>query len=250
MRASRNGRHISGAEGLFSAEDVDIVVSQYTKRAASHKKGRPDEIHITVEKLKEKPLTISSLPLCTLDTLNASSAREAARDILVSSGISEEAADKAFKLLVEGRDISGAFLVDLNGRMLMPRRKSLRVSRIGITRTAASDLSRRLGRLGINNSTVKEALVLASKVQHHPGIIGEVCISDDPGYTTGYVSTASSGYVRLPHIKRKSDDHGGRVFFVKTDRVEDLMKYLMTRPVLINKISPCRGMTSLTTIIR
>ena len=34
-----------------------------------------------------------------------------------------------------------------------------------------------------------EALVLATKVANAPGIVGELCISDDPNYTIGYVAT-------------------------------------------------------------
>ena len=40
----------------------------------------------------------------------------------------------------------------------------------------------------INTTTVKEALILASKL-HHAHIIAEVCISDDPDYTTGYFAS-------------------------------------------------------------
>jgi 6-carboxyhexanoate--CoA ligase len=250
MRASRDGHHISGAEGLYEKEDIDRVVAGYTKRAISHKKGNPDDINIAVEKIKDSPLNVASLPLCTLTTLSTSSARKAAEIILISSGISAEAVNMAFELLTEGEDISGSFLLDLNGKRLMQARKNLRVSRMGIERAAATALSKKLSRLGINNSTVKEALILATKAQHHPGMIGELCISDDPGYTTGYVSTASSGYVRLPHIKRKSDGHGGRVLFVDREKIEGLIEYLKERPVIISSISPCGGMTSLQKIIR
>jgi 6-carboxyhexanoate--CoA ligase len=77
-------------------------------------------------------------------------------------------------------------------------------------------LSKRLARLGINTDTVKEALVLASKVASTDGVVAELCASDDPGYTTGYVASKAIGYTRLTNIKEKGSPRGGRVFFLQS----------------------------------
>ena len=61
---------------------------------------------------------------------------------------------------------------------------------------------------GLNNTTVKEAIILASKVAACRQVTAELCISDDPGYTTGYISSKKYGYVRIPHIKKKGEKNG------------------------------------------
>ncbi|MBI4827034.1 MAG: 6-carboxyhexanoate--CoA ligase [Nitrospirae bacterium] len=249
MRASKQGHHISGAEGLYKKEDIDKVVTKYSTRALSHERGKPDEVHISIDKVMGKPVTIPSLPLCTLNTANSRSAKNAAADILFSSGISKKSVAAAFDLLTSGDVRAGAFLLDMDGRQLMGSSKSIRASRMGITNTAFRSLSSRLGRLGINNATVREALILASKVQHHPAVIAEICISDNPGYTTGYVTAAGYGYIRLPHFKKKGAEHGGRVFFVDGGKTEDLISYLHDQPVIINKIMRCRGIVTISDIL-
>ena len=62
------------------------------------------------------------------------------------------------------------------------------------------------------NEHMREALVLASKVQSAEGIVGELCWSDDPDYTVGYVA-CSGVYHRIPNMKKLGSNIGGRVFF-------------------------------------
>ena len=58
---------------------------------------------------------------------------------------------------------------------------------------------------------MREALVLATKVQSCPGIVGELCWSDDPDYTVGYVA-CNGIYHRIPNMKEMGNPIGGRVF--------------------------------------
>ena len=58
-------------------------------------------------------------------------------------------------------------------------------------------------RIGNEKNHYEEAIVLATKVANCPGIIGEICISDDPEYVTGYVSSKEIGYRRIKKMKRK-----------------------------------------------
>jgi 6-carboxyhexanoate--CoA ligase len=246
MRAVRAGAHVSGAEGIYDKDDVAGIVQEYTKRPFLHEKGRADEIRIIVEELKENPIRISSLPLCTLNTRNAEAAKRASFKILSSVGITERAIEEAFKCSTLGITLRGAMLLDIEGVRLEPDLlRGVRVTRMGITKEASTDLSMKLGRLGINNNTVKEALILASKVHHHPMILGELCISDNPGYTTGYVATRAHGYVRLPRIKKRGIPYGGRAFFITGGEVKGLIKYLQTTPVMVSKIAPCKGIVIL-----
>jgi len=250
MRSAKSGGHVSGAEGIYDKNDLSNIVKEYTERALIHDKGSADEIRITIEGLKEKPKKISSLPLYTLDTKNTGAAKKAAREILTAVGITERAIEEAFSALDVGITMRGAMLMNIEGVRLEPDLlRGVRVTRMGITKTAAADLSKKLGRLGLNNSTVKEALVLASKVHKYRMVLGELCISDDPHYTTGYVATRTHGYIRLPHIKKRGLPFGGRAFFITGGEVKDLIKYLQITPVLINNIKPCEGVVTLKEIL-
>ena len=136
------------------------------------------------------------------------------------------------------------------GKVEQDKVRGVRASRLGIAVSAGRILSRRLALQGINTSTVREALILASKVAACPQVLAELCVSDDPGYTTGYVSSRKFGYVRVPHIKRKGEKKGGRVFFLEEDADPGAVaEFLEKTPVLVNKISPVSGLRSLHEII-
>jgi len=80
---------------------------------------------------------------------------------------------------------------------------------------------------------VREALVLASKVAAGSGIVAELCWSDDPEYTTGYVASGH-GYIRIPHCKPLGNTVGGRIFFVNPlADLSMLENYLQHQPVLV-----------------
>jgi 6-carboxyhexanoate--CoA ligase len=250
MRAARNGVHMSGAEGIYEKNYILDIVREYTERALIHDKGRADEIRLIVEELKEKPRRISSLPLCTLNTRNPEAGRKAASKILSLIGITARAIEEAFNSLAMGITMRGAMLMDIEGVRLEPDLlRGVRVTRMGIAKNADAVLSKQLTKLGLNNSTVKEALILASKVHRYPMVLGEICISDDPNYTTGYIASRAYGYVRLPNIKKRGIPYGGRAFFVTGGEVKELIKYLQMTPVLIDKIKPCEGTLTLKEIL-
>jgi 6-carboxyhexanoate--CoA ligase len=81
-------------------------------------------------------------------------------------------------------------------------------------------------------------------------VLGELCISDDPNYTTGYVATRTHGYIRLPRIKKRGVPFGGRAFFITGGEVKDLIKYLQITPVLISDIKLCDGVVTLKEILQ
>ena len=58
--------HISGAEGIYEEKEIAKIIREYTLRALSHQKGRPDSIVISLEEIKQKPQSIQSLPVRTL----------------------------------------------------------------------------------------------------------------------------------------------------------------------------------------
>ncbi len=235
MRASKRERHISGAETLCEEGEILSIAQAFIKRALSHPKGIPSEVILTIERLKEKPRPVPLLPVKTLECPSSIRAKDLIREILLKEGISEKAIRSAFKVIYCGKNMRGASLIDSKtGRRLEPdRERGVRASRLGIEREEEEKLSGILECLGINNLRVKEALILASKVASCPGVIAELCVSDDPDYTTGYVASKRLGYLRIPNIKKMGSPAGGRVFFVKTKRIEMMIRYLEKRPALV-----------------
>ena len=81
----------------------------------------------------------------------------------------------------------------------------------------------------------QEAVVLASKVANAPHILAEICVSDDPGYVTGYVASKKTGYVRITRLKEKNDPNGGRIFLYRGPRedVPRTIAYLEKQKILV-----------------
>jgi len=243
--------HISGAEGLYTKSEIHKIVKNYIERALHHPKGIPDTIVITIEDIRQNPLTISALPVATINNSSPTEAENSAVRTLQSLGISERAIQKAFTLIKKGSMRGAALITSVNGNRLEQNRdKGIRVSRLGIKKSALRELSAKLSRHGINTDIVKEALILASKVTSCKDVIAELCVSDNPDYTTGYVASQGFGYLRIPHIKHKGSRSGGRAFFVKEGiDTNDIIDYLEKRPVIVGKVALCRGIMSLDEIL-
>lgn len=238
MRAEgKGGEHVSGAEGIYRAPQLGRAVSKYIHRAHAHPRGAAHAVTITVEQLASEPLTLRALKVSTLDTASPAHARRAASRELSALGISDSAIAAAFEVLQSRTQMRGAALIDsLSGQRLDPDlARGVRASRLGLTTRGRAALGRRLARLGINTETVREALTLASKVASAPGIVAELCASDDPQYTTGYMASRTTGYVRLLSIKKSGSRCGGRVFFVTPGSdMKTLLKYLQQTAVLVD----------------
>jgi 6-carboxyhexanoate--CoA ligase len=247
-----NGLHISGAEGICRDADAERVVGEYIRRAMEHSRGRPDRVDITIERLAEKPKKIRALPVRTILCGSPRVAQGHIRKILRGQEISEKAVNGAMKIVFGEEAMRGAALIRAGSgrRVDQDKRRGMRASRLGIGRAAELSLCRALARLGIQIPTVVEAIVLASKVASCPYVVAELCVSDDPDYTTGYISTRRLGYLRIPHIKKKGDRNGGRIFFVDDNaEVSVVAEYLERRPVMVARISECRGVCSVDEII-
>lgn len=229
------GRHISGAERIVSQGRIEETAKAMLERAFSHTRGQADFINIVVEKVEES--TIKYVPLLKVESENASSVdegRQAAKQALARAGVTVTAAEQGILSLTSLADsMRGAMLLcSCSGERLdTAGTRGIRVSRMDIENEEI--FTRRLTSGGICNDHVREALVLASKVVAAPGIIAELCWSDDPEYTTGYVASAQ-GYIRIPHCKPLGNSIGGRIFFVNFSAdlavIED---YLQHQSVLV-----------------
>jgi 6-carboxyhexanoate--CoA ligase len=231
--------HISGAEGIYEEAEILKIVKGYTKRALNHPRGKPDNIVITIEAIKYKPKKASLLPVTTLKCNSPDEAKKIIYQTLSGLGVSKKGINNSFKVLTSPKTMRGAALI-LEGsgiRMEPDRERGVRVSRLGIEKTAEKVLVKKLSNMRVNTTTVKEALILASKVTSHPDVIAEICISDDPDYTTGYIASKQLGYLRIPNIKRRGEKHGGRVFIIEENAdIDKLINYLEKTPVIVSGV--------------
>ena len=159
---------------------------------------------------------------------------------------------KARALVHGDRTMRGAALISAgSGRRLDPdRRRGVRATRFGMGSAAARSLAARLAEGGLNTTTVKEALLLASKIASCRSVVAELCVSDDPDYTTGYVASKRCGYVRIPRLKKEGEKTGGRVFFVEDDAdIGSVIDFIEMTPVMINGVSEYRGTRRIDEII-
>lgn len=248
MRAERNNKHISGAEKLVEKKDISTTIKELAERALSHEKGEPDLINISVESLKTPVRKVTSLPLILTNVQNESEGKTLARQLLLELGIPESCIKKSISLLdngpAEGENMRGAIIMNRKGNRLEPdKNRGVRASRIGITEEASKELHTALSDMGLSafSTYISEALVLATKVASVKGTIGELCWSDDPSYTAGYVASGKTGYIRIPHLKKKGNTYGGRVFFVENIDHGNYINEMESTPVLINKFGGIRS---------
>jgi 6-carboxyhexanoate--CoA ligase len=134
-------------------------------------------------------------------------------------GISENCISKAFEF-IKNYKIRGASLIDINTteRLEKDKHRGVRVSRIQMDKKTKDRILRKIRKLSSTPQRVIEAITIASKVAYLNEIIAEICISDNPDYTTGYIASRNFGYLRITNIKNQGDDTGGRVFFCKISR--------------------------------
>lgn len=229
------GRHISGAERVVKAEAVKQVAAEMIDRAFSHSRGCADFINLKIEEIAADAfITVPLLAIQTLSSTDLIGGREAAVQALIHAGVAAAAARSGLAQLAARTD-------GMRGAMLLSATTGERLDNLGErgVRVSCMDsadhqhLERHLAELGLTNLHVREAVVLAAKVVSAPGVIAELCWSDDPDYTTGYVATKTD-YIRLPHLKRDGSPAGGRAFFVtKETTIVDLIFYLEEQPVLV-----------------
>lgn len=140
--------------------------------------------------------------------------------------MSHKAVEHAFTELVQlPGNMRGAILMDANTgvRLDQDTMRGVRVSHMDASGAETRSM----------NVHMREALVLATKVQSCPGIVGELCWSDDPDYTVGYVACGGV-YHRIPHMKKMGNPIGGRVFFVDSNEsIQEIVDYLENTTVLV-----------------
>jgi 6-carboxyhexanoate--CoA ligase len=232
----KGGYHISGAERLVKQAQVALLVQQMVERAFYHARGQADFINITIENIPfEEVQQVELLPISLIQAQDVTTGQEAARQALILAGVAAEAAQKGIEQLLALPDaMRGAMLVCA---MTGERKDCTEMRGIRVSRMDNSDEAifvQWLNQQGMDNQHVREAMILAAKVAAAKGVVAELCWSDDPDYTTGYVAS-KLGYTRITHMKKKGSLQGGRLFFIHADcDIAELAAYLEQQPVLVN----------------
>lgn len=229
MHAQRNGIHLSGAERLVSADVLEQTAAALVRRALSHPRGGAQSLRLSIDLVDKARLVRGTLPeVRTLQVVDFHQGRQRAAHLLQQAGVGQAVVEMAMKTLAggaapEGQSMRGAMLVGAqSARRYEPdAARGVRVSRMDLAAGVEEPLREKLAGYRIDNLHVREALVLAAKVLAAPGILAELCWSDDPDYTTGYVAAPGLGYVRISELKPRGEVRGGRVFFVQ-EPVADL----------------------------
>ena len=223
-------QHISGAERIVSREAVDAVCSAMARRALTHSKGDPDFINIKIEKVCEKDIQIlKALPVTRVDVDSWHQGLDKAFELIDQAAELKDFRKKLPELLRETFPMRGAMLYDIaTGERLEPDHER------GVRATYMDALHSR--EVDSQKNHFNEAIVLATKVANAPGIVAELCISDDPEYVTGYVASKELGYVRIMKMKEVGDENGGRIFLFDSRKAtaEECIAYLQKKKVLVD----------------
>lgn len=248
MHASADGRHISGAERIVNPEHVDSAAGELISRAFA--KGlQPNQIVVTIDDLSGLAhRSLAALDVTTISSPDPPSARADAARILHAAGVTREAVEMALSLLsagaaASGGNMRGAMIVDSRtGERLEPdQERGIRASRFDWTYEAGDRMRSLLAAHGLVHKRTYEALALASKIAAAPGYVAELCWSDDPDYTAGYVASRLTGYVRFSFLKRPGDPLGGRAVFIegKNFDLARFLSFMEKEPVLIERTGQC-----------
>lgn len=227
MRANCEEQHISGAEKIIEEKNLENICGQLLDRALHHTKGEASFINIKIEKVEpEDIMVLNALPVTTISVERVEEGHRKIKELLRQEGITNE--DKIIHKLKETYGMRGAMLlnVDTMERMEPDMERGIRATYMDV---ADYQDNRR------EKNHFKEALVLATKVSHHKNIIGELCISDDPDYVTGYFASKKAGYVRVTKLKKMGCETGGRIFLFRGDEKEaqECIQYLEQQKVLV-----------------
>ena len=230
MRASKGDVHLSGAERLVGREQILPVSQSLLKRALNHANGSADAVHLKIEALDASAvLKVPSLSVTEADASNPAEAFSVLGRLLKENGIDD--AESCLSLLKNASPMRGAMPVDIRTlqRCEPDPERGVRATYMDGERVC----------FGAEKNHFREALILATKVSSAPHIVGELCVSDDCNYTTGYFASKKSGYVRIPNLKVYGDPHGGRIFLYDGTNEKDLkgtLYYLEHQAVVVTNL--------------
>ena len=235
MRAAKAGRHVSGAERIIDQQELAAAAGCLSERALHHGLGRADFINIKMEEIQPEELEyLDALPVSTRPASNVEGSYVIMRQLLAELGLAAQA-DELINLLRHVHPMRGAVLYDIatSQRVEPDKERGIRVTYMDAEGAGVGSSSK---------NHFREAIVLATKVVNAPGVLAELCMSDDPDYLVGYLASKKHGYVRLTPMKNTGDPHGGRVFIFdsRLAQTQDTIAYLEKQKVLVRGLPPER----------
>lgn len=240
MRASKHTgsiqEHVSGAEKILPQQELPQQMEALLSRALHHAKGKADFINLKIEAISSENLQyIEALPVSTHEAANPTEGRQFMCQIMTELGLTPDKCQKILELFQATYGMRGAMLLDVDTlERLEPDQQR------GIRATYMDSIAPKGEAKAIcdGKNHFQEALVLASKVLSAPNIIGELCMSDDPDYITGYIATRDKGYIRITQLKEMGCPDGGRIFLYRgpKSQVDDCIKYLQEQRVLVKNV--------------
>lgn len=211
MRASNQQIHISGAETICEFENLEKTIKKYFNKGFYHENGSIDFLNLKIEKITK--------PIQNLETLTIIQNQNASmEDLANNSGVSDKALKNGFKYIENDISYTGAIVLSAKTgeRLDSTENRGIRVTNFAFKdRNKINDISER----------VKDALSIATCINSFNNVKGELCVSDDLNYTTGYYASPTLGYNRIFNIKKKNTRQGGRIIFV--DEKIDLNNYIV-----------------------
>ena len=240
MRASKHTgsiqEHVSGAEKILPQQELPQQMEALLSRALHHAKGRADFINLKIEAVSPENLKyIEALPVSTHEAATPAEGRQFMCQIMTDLGLPPDKCQKILELFQATYGMRGAMLLDVDTlERLEPDQQR------GIRATYMDSIAPKGEAKAIcdGKNHFQEALVLASKVLSAPNIIGELCMSDDPDYITGYIATRYKGYIRITKLKKMGCPDGGRIFLYRgpKSQVEECIQYLQEQRVLVKNV--------------
>jgi len=240
MRAERDGSHCSGGERIAPANALPALAAELVGRALACG-AEPNAVHCSIERLDGEVPHWRLPDVRTFEVPDWTTGHACVRALLLRAGVAMVAANAALEALCVGpapggRVMRGAMIVDaLTGeRLEADPARGVRVSRMDLAPAARDRILVDLAAAGLGHHRVADALVLAGKVLQAPGIVAELCWSDDPAYVAGYVADPRHGYQRITRLKADGNALGGRALFVRTQgwQSQFFVDYLERQAVL------------------
>lgn len=210
----------------MSVEEIPDLARAMSVRALTHDKGTAEAIRISIDAIPDTEiLEVPALEPVQQHSESVAESKVLIRRLLHDANIA--CVDTVLDLAYSVKGLRGAALIDnRTGRRLDANvERGVRASTFDAKAHPSDDCAK---------NHFLEALVLASKVQSAPGILAEVCLSDDPNYTKGYVACQGK-FHRIPNIKSADSDLGTRIFVLESGAdVDACIEYLENTPVLID----------------
>jgi len=234
MRASLRGAHVSGAERLVPETELAQTILQLIRRPQDY-----DSLVLTVEKVEEVQTVEEALPISSHRFESVEEGRSFALRMLVESGVPHRIASAGLNLLAEGPGpggtvMRGAVLMDVDSGERLEEDPARGVRTVRVDWDRREEVEEILRERGMTLRTA-DALALATK-NTLCGVVAELCWSDDPTYTTGYVASGKRGYVRITPLKEEGDPRGGRIYFIRKGELHRVVECLERKAFLIKSL--------------